>query len=707
MIPSITLPEIEINPDNLTKQTYNPQDMLLDAYASLLTQNENGNLSNEGKKVLAAFQTGSISNSGFGMYLKGLTSSLSDEALGFFESVRSENPELIAEFLTEFDPTQSQQKITPYQVARDIERVGQKQYAEENPGKALAYETAGGITQAVLPGGQVKGIVSGIKQGTGYAAASAFGESEGLASKQAFDTAGGGVVGGVLGGTFTGGGRVAKKIYDVAFETPTKVLQKQTDKIVKEALQQDFGTLEELLAEVSRRQGKPIILADLGTNTRAMLEAANMIPTPNKAAATKFLEDRSRGMPVRLTSDIQQAFGKNASFYDEFNAMRSAKTARAKKLYRPAFKVTIPVTNDLKQLLNRPSVISGYERAMNIVKEGGLDDPGFRLVNGKLFKLTPKGNVSRKEIDSIPTDFLHTIKMGLDENLGDATKASFMGQGAATGANASSLNAMRDTKNLFLDFIDSNNKQYKLARDYYAGDMSVMTAMDQGRKIFTKDIIENPQKFIAEVVDKMSMSEKEALRTGIMNEVLSKIGGATTTDVMIANRNLARSFLTNPKQLRILEKTFRNKQSFNTFIKNFKDEADMFETMGILKGSQTAPRQAALETLFENIKDTSGDVNVSKLLIKMFGEDLKELNIQHKKLIAGRVVSLLAESNPKEIKAIVNRLNEKGAGDYIKKAFGYSFETLTSPRVLMQQPGQMVPNMNLFGGTGYKDYPTR
>ena len=151
-------------------------------------------------------------------------------------------------------------------------------------------------------------------------------------------------------------------------------------------------------------------------------------------AATKFLEDRSRGMPVRLTSDIQQAFGKNASFYDEFNAMRSAKTARAKKLYRPAFKVTIPVTNDLKQLLNRPSVISGYERAMNIVKEGGLDDPGFRLVNGKLFKLTAKGNVSKKEIDSIPTDFLHTIKMGLDENLGDATKASFMGQGAATGA---------------------------------------------------------------------------------------------------------------------------------------------------------------------------------------------------------------------------------------------------------------------------------
>jgi len=133
----------------------------------------------------------------------------------------------------------------------------------------------------------------------------------------------------------------------------------------------------------------------------------------------------------------------------------------------------------------------------------------------------------------------------------------------------------------------------------------------------------------------------------------------------------------------------------------------MFETMGILKGSQTAPRLAALESLFKNIEETSGDVNVSRLLIKMFGDDLKELNMQHKKLIAGRVVSLLAESNPKEIKAIVNRLNEKGAGDYIKKAFGYGFETLTSPRVLMQQPGQMVPNMNLFGGTGYKNYPQR
>ena len=61
---------------------------------------------------------------------------------------------------------------------------------------------------------------------------------------------------------------------------------------------------------------KPYTLADIGPNTRAYLDAVSLIPSPAKQTAKKFLEQRDKGISARLTSDLQDAFGTTASFFD-------------------------------------------------------------------------------------------------------------------------------------------------------------------------------------------------------------------------------------------------------------------------------------------------------------------------------------------------------------------------------------------------------
>ena len=687
---------------------YSPQDILLQAYEELAAAKETDNLSPKGEKILSLFKDGAITPGAYGAYAKGLTSNLSDEIIGFFRSTFGNEAQELADYAMSADPYGSQQEVSPYEAARAIERIDQKEYAEAFPNKALGYEVLGGVTQAFIPGMQPKTLMQGVSQGAKYSGLSAFGESEGSAGTQGIDTATGVGVGGVIAGGLGLGGRVLKKGYDVLTATPDKVLRQQTDKILKETLENDFGSIEEALAEVSKRAGKPIVLADLGTNSRAMLDAANLIPTPSKKAAQLFLEGRNKGMTVRLTSDIQEAFGKKGAFYDEWNALRVAKADRAGKLYTPALKIKVPITEDLNILLKRPSIQKGYERAMNLVKEGKLDDPGIRLSpDGKLFVAKADGSTGKLPAQVVPTDFLHTIKMGLDENLGDASRASMFGGGQATGIDASSLGAMRDTKNAFLRFIDSKNSKYKLARDFYAGDMAIMNAMDEGKKIFTKQFMEEPAMVAKSIIKPMNFSEKEAFRSGVMSQVMSKIGGAVDDPAIIQNRNVAKQFLSNPKQLAVLRETFpegtKGQAQFKKFIENFKQEVDMFETSQILGGSQTAGRQATLETLFASIKETVPSANMSDTLIKIINEDLQNLSTEQKRLIAGRVIDTLAEANPKEIKKILTRLNQKGVGDYIKKAFGYAQTKLTDPRVLMQQPGQL--STGILSQDGY--LPTR
>ena len=80
-------------------------------------------------------------------------------------------------------------------------------------------------------------------------------------------------------------------------------------------------------------------LADIGSNTRVLIDALATLPGPAKERASRYLRQRMEGRPARLTGILQEAFGSKSRFYDDFAALKSARGKSANVLYGQANKV--------------------------------------------------------------------------------------------------------------------------------------------------------------------------------------------------------------------------------------------------------------------------------------------------------------------------------------------------------------------------------
>ena len=123
---------------------YSPQDILRQGYEELRAAKETDNLSPKGERILSLYENGAITPGAYGAFAKGLTSNLSDEIIGFFRSTFGNEAQELADYAMSADPYGTQQEVSPYEAARAIERIDQKEYAEAFPNKALGYEVGGG-----------------------------------------------------------------------------------------------------------------------------------------------------------------------------------------------------------------------------------------------------------------------------------------------------------------------------------------------------------------------------------------------------------------------------------------------------------------------------------------------------------------------------------------------------------------------------------
>ena len=132
-------------------------------------------------------------------------------------------------------------------------------------------------------------------------------------------------------------------------------------------------------------------------------------------------------------------------------------------------------------------MMQAFDRAKSLAAENGVDLPDVFIRNGKL--MTKAG-----EVTAVDTKLLHYMKMGLDDLV-------FTGKSPQSGIGATQLNSIKDTRSGFLNYIDSSNKTYKIARDYWASDTAAMDAMTSGRSLNTLD----PDQLAADL-QKMSKS---------------------------------------------------------------------------------------------------------------------------------------------------------------------------------------------------------
>ena len=646
-----------------------PKAVIQELYFDLSAGRDQGNLSKQGEGVLNAIETGVVTPQSIGQYLQGATLNFSDELLGTLNSLFGKKPGVISQAAKE----SGYGDISPRQAGIGLERLALEQRASEKPVRSIAEQVVGGAIPAIASKGTTlpltlgKAAVQGFKSGV----IGGFGAGEGGPEQQLTSAGIGGVAGGLAAPGLQLGARVVKNvsqpILKSMFAEPDVTGLQAGRNLVKEALQSDVGSVDEAINTVLQNAGKPYTLADIGPNTRAYLDAVNLIPSPAKQTAKKFLEQRDKGISARLTSDLQEAFGTTASFFDEFNALKAARTDLGKKMYANAFNKQVPVNRELTDLLGRPSVQQAYARGINIAQEKGIKVPNV-VVNAQGQLVT----ADNKLVPAVDTEFLHYVKMGLDDLV-------YTGKSPSSGIGNTQLNSIKDTRAQFLNYIDKNNPSYKSARNYWADDTATMDAMQSGRT-FLKS---NPDQLKADI-KKMSTSEKEAFRLGAMSDLIERVGGQSTDTVVPMTANVARNILKDPKRVALIKATFPDNElgqnKFNQFIKNFQTEMEMKATSGqVLTGSQTAGRQEAAKAVRGTIAQEAPNIDAQNLIFNALKMDATQMNEQQLKSTANEVVKILTETDPARLQQIARELTTRRPSEIVSDVLTRGGRGLISP----------------------------
>ena len=635
----------------------NLTDKLMQLRDELQADREQNRLTNEGEILLQNLQSG-VATESVGSALQGLSLNLSDEGIGWLRSFVSDVPEQTAGMLRQLPQPID---ISPQQAGAAIERVGLETYRQQFPGRAFGAELTGGMAPAIVSRGKTAPeslFMAGTKAG-GFGAVSGYGASEGDLGTQAYNALTGAGISALATPTLQLAGRATGKLYksvvEGMFASPNRMGKDAARDAIRSALESDVGSVDQALQIVLSKTGKPYSLADIGPNTRAYLDAANVLPGPGKQAAKEFLEKRDKGIAARLTSDIQDAFGSRASFFDEFNALKEARSDLGGKLYKRALSRQIPVTTELTALLKRPSLEDAYSRGITIARERGMPVPKTRIENGKL--VTDDG-----EVKAIDTEFLHILKMGLDDVV-------FTGKSPTSGIGSTALNSVKDTRAQFLNFIDRSNPAYKRARDYWAGETSAMDSMQMGRNFLRLDEDE-----LAADLRKMSLSEKEAFRLGAMQNVLDKMGGSQMGETVVgAVGNPARDLIKNPRNVRLLRLTFPagggGQAQFDRFIKRLTDETEMRLTSAqVLRGSQTAERTQAVAALRDRaVRELPADASLVSVIANALRRDLQGVEQQQLEATANEVTRILLERDPQKLQQIATQLQGGNVVDVFRR----------------------------------------
>jgi hypothetical protein len=444
-------------------------------------------------------------------------------------------------------------------------------------------------------------------------------------------------------------GKGYRSAVSAMFDNPQRMGVDQSRAMIREALGSDAGGVDEAIKMILDKAGKPYTLADIGPNSRAYLDAVNQLPGPGKQVAKTFLEDRDKGLLKRLTSDMQVAFGSKAAYFDEFNALKEARSAIGGKLYGAALPRPVEITSEFADLLQRPSMKQAYDRAVNLAQEQSIKLPKVQIdpQTGKL--VTDKG----LPVTNIDTTFMHYMKLGLDDLV-------YNGKFPSSGMGSTQLGAIKQTRGAFIDLLDNSNPAYKRARDYWASDTAVLDAMNEGRSIFSKKSADLDA--LLNDVLTMSKSEKQALRFGTMQSLLDRLGGAQTADTMVsAVGNPAMDILKNPKNVRIIRSTFDSdeagKTAYNKFMSNLMSEVEMKTTSKVvLQGSQTAGRTEAIKAIREGAQRELPAMSLPQFITRALQRDFANLGDQQLQATSNEIARVLTTSDPAKLQRIAKEL---------------------------------------------------
>ena len=403
-----------------------------------------------------------------------------------------------------------------YERQRNQLRAQQKQFGEDMPIVKTSLELGGGFllpfgaarqvaklapeTQALVTGTSLMGQAGrGSAVGATTGALSGYGYSE---KDAVSDTIMGSVFGFGLGGTvpliINKAGSLIRNVLNASGigDQETAASKMLANYMDKDNLtpQEAYDALNEL-----RRIGVPNpVIADLGKNLNDLAYNAYIIQSKAKGSTAKFLESRMIDQPNDIVQGLVEKAGlaKNVNGYEYLTALAENQASKASAAYPNAYRLAIDA-RPFRTYIDRPVFVEAYKEAQKRAAVKGETLPPLESI---------------RNAQSVPTDILHKIKIGLDgliEKETDAVTTKVTGYGRD----------LINVKNEFNDKIKSLNNDYRLANAEFADAEKIRKSFDMGQKyqnLDTKEAIAN--------IKKMNSDEKEAFRLGIMADINKRVG---------------------------------------------------------------------------------------------------------------------------------------------------------------------------------------
>jgi hypothetical protein len=495
---------------------------------------------------------------------------------GVAESARAVGQGLTFGFLDELEAAVRTGAISgpEYERQRNLLREQQKQFGQDMPITKTGLEIGGSLiaplgiakqvgrlapaTQSSIIGETLLGQAGrGTAVGAATGAASGYGFAEKDAGSEALVS---GIFGGLLGGAVPivvdKAGTLIKNVLNSA-----GIGDQQTaaSKMLANAFQKDNLTpteVQQALDEL-RKIGVPNpVIADLGKSLNDLAYSAYVVQSKAKGGTESFLVNRMIDQPNDIVKGLVEKAGlaKNVNGFEYLEALTANQSRLASQAYPEAYRLAVDAT-PFRKYVDRPVFQKAYEEAVKRAGVYGNTLPDLSAI---------------RNAQSVPTDILHQIKIGLDRVV-DAETDPLTKKMTGYGGDVSKV------KTEFNDLIKSLNPEYKKANAEFADAERIKNAFKMGEDYQRLDPAEAASK-----IKKLNSDEKEAFRLGVMADVNNRLGNFKGGD-------FSKQIFKSENQKLLLRNAFPDQASYTEFSQYVKGLGQQSATkQRILGGSRTA-----------------------------------------------------------------------------------------------------------------------
>jgi hypothetical protein len=571
----------------------------------------------------------------------------------------------------------------PYEDVLREEREAYDRFVEKNPMVALGTEVVSGaipsVAAAFIPGGQAATAVgatrtaqaaqrlssvlpkvlkgpTGRMAGTAGVQGSVAGAGTATEGERGAGAIQGGVTSAVAGPVIAKGSQLigsgAKAVKNKFSPSPQTVESRATEKVLEAMARDEIDPIQaRTLMEKDRAMGVGSTLMDVTPSTKTLGEAVVTVPGSGRKILGQALEDRLEGGRDVVGQRVVKDLAKGKDYVASEDSLLGKLRANANNLYDAAYAHGAVDDPRLMKVLEDDTFKKAFREAQNIAgKEARAaelrgEDPS-RFILKDIYDLDEAGDMIK--VGKMPdVRTLDYIKRGIDAIIDKGYKGEGMSKAEA--------NALKDLRKAYIGVIDENVPEYAAARAKYAGDMEVLDALRLGREDYMspKTLPEQAKK----IVSGMSEAERDALRTGATQSILSKIMESPQ------QINAAQRVIGAPATRKRLEALFDNPQEYDIFEAALKREAELFRNaQDIARGSRTQPKAEAVKDL----KSGSGVLDVAGEAVdvamgtpgSVIGRVLKYLQARTTldEKSAAEIAKMLKSSTPQEIDDTLSRL---------------------------------------------------